>query len=137
MSISSLLEQYFAPEKFDQLEACNGQGGTRRAKLVSLPRILVLTVHRNIGPSSPKLSTSIKLDEDLDVTAFSEGSLPAKYRLSGVVNHHGPDIYKGHYTATIRVENEWFEADDSVVNKLIGLPTTSRTAVILVYELAN
>jgi uncharacterized UBP type Zn finger protein len=137
VSVSCLVEQYFALEIIDHLEACNGQSATRRAKLVSLPRILVLSVHRNIGPSSPKVLTSIKLDANLYFSSFSEGSVSANYRLSGVVNHHGPNVDQGHYKATIRVEEDWYEADDSVVTNLGELPENSRNAVILTYELVN
>ena len=38
-----------------------------------------------------------------------------RYEIVGVVDHHGPDVNQGHYTAWIKLQTQWFSCNDKTV----------------------
>ena len=136
VTIQELLQDYFAPEAMGVLDACGGGHGVRRVEIVKLPKVLVLAMHRNLGPGSPKITTSVEINDVLRGTLFPGANPGSMYKLTGIMNHHGSDVKSGHYTASFQVDGLWYEADDSIVTRRGAVPKFSKRATVLVYELA-
>ena len=56
-----------------------------------------------------------------------------KYKLFGIINHVG-NLNYGHYYSYIKLENEWYEFNDSNVFKINNLTYYSSTVCALFYE---
>jgi ubiquitin C-terminal hydrolase len=137
VTIQELVQDYFAPEEMGVLDACGGGHGVRRVEIVNLPRVLVLALHRNLGPGSPKITTSVEINDILGGSIFPSATPQSMYKLAGIMNHHGSNVKTGHYTSSFQIDGQWYEADDSVVTRRQAAPHSSQRATVLVYELAN
>ena len=56
------------------------------------------------------------------------------YKLVGMCNHIG-SCTGGHYTATVKTGNGWMHMNDEFVEKIDGVPKTSRVPYLMVYVL--
>ena len=143
--LSKMVGNYFLNQKFNRLESCEMRSGILRTRLLSAPRVLALSVHRTrpriiktkngVEVVDQKIQTAVQFAERIDGSMFPGLSESAKYRLVGVVNHLGTGPRSGHYTATVRKGEEWFEFNDSRVTRLDKLNTVSSQVAALFYEL--
>lgn len=134
LSVRSMIESFFLPERLSEIDACGGGDGASVPAMLSIPRVLVITLRRNAF--GPKITMPVRIDHELPGRIFPGGPSASRYRLAGVVHHHGSSVAHGHYTASVRVGDSWYRANDSSFSK-IRPPTISSTANFLVYELAN
>jgi ubiquitin C-terminal hydrolase len=85
---------------------------------------------------------------DLDQYLPKELKGSSKYKLSGIVHHHGGSASSGHYTSdAIRFDkdakaDEWVTFDDGSaheanITKILKSPHSQRTAYLLLYTLEN
>jgi ubiquitin C-terminal hydrolase len=83
----------------------------------SLPKILVIDLKR-FTSNGKKIQVPLNIETDeLDLRNFVEGYEKDSciYELYGVCNHSGGPL-GGHYTATVRVGNEWYLFNDTSVS---------------------
>jgi ubiquitin carboxyl-terminal hydrolase 10 len=83
----------------------NNMGGTQKIwKKVGYP--LELTIPKEVFPQQKRGQISIS-------------GLP-KYRLEGVIYHHGKNASSGHYTVDLRRQEgrEWIRVDDTIIRRL-------------------
>ena len=123
------------------------QQATKQILIDHLPPVIILHLKRFIfvDGRTQKLAKPIDYSLDLEIppevmaSAKRVGSVPAiRYKLFGVVYHHGKSATDGHYTCDIRRSNgEWLRIDDTVINKISAEQllekSTSRTAYLLFY----
>ena len=67
---------------------------------------------------------------------YSDGHLKdndLKYKLIGTIHHNGTLQY-GHYYSIIKINNDWYEFNDSFINKIIDLNYNSSNVCILFYK---
>jgi len=118
---------------------------TRTPRLKSLPQLLSVLIGR-VPQAGVKLKTPIAFPQylPLDDSVMDHIDDPdrypngPKYKLAGVVHHHGSSPNQGHYTAEYYNDyyGEWFAADDSKITRLENGPTTpSNTVYLLIYRL--
>ncbi|KAI9788765.1 MAG: hypothetical protein M1816_006546 [Peltula sp. TS41687] len=104
---------------------------TKQVFIESLPSVLILHLKRfhydNAG-GTQKIGK--KVDYPLDLQIPKEAFPPhkrapryleqAKYRLIGVVYHHGKNASIGHYTVDVRRQEgaEWIRIDDTVIRRI-------------------
>ena len=110
-----------------------GVSATKQVFIEALPPILILHLKRfqydNAG-GTQKIWKKIGYPLDLEIPkeVFPQhkrggfavhGGLP-KYRLTGVVYHHGKSASGGHYTVDIRRQDgrEWIRLDDTVIRRV-------------------
>lgn len=91
---------------------CEGKkcGGVLNEKrhLSKVPDNLVVSINRmSFRNGSRKISTKIELDEVFEM----QGS---QYALKAVINHKGPRLNTGHYTAYREQQGKWYCLDDSM-----------------------
>jgi ubiquitin C-terminal hydrolase len=95
-----------------------------------------------------KNKDQVVVAESFDLNAFvpKPTETSRKYKLSGMVHHHGSTPSSGHYTAdAVRVdgdERQWVSFDDGSawpadINKLLKSPTIQRNAYMLLYTLGE
>ncbi len=125
LSIYNCFEKYCEGER---LEGENGwlnektsekEDVVRKISFWTLPKVLVLDLKR-FTPDGRKIQVPLDIETDeLDLRDFVEGYEKDSciYELYGVCNHSGGTL-GGHYTATIRVENEWYLFNDTTVSKI-------------------
>jgi ubiquitin carboxyl-terminal hydrolase 4/11/15 len=57
------------------------------------------------------------------------------YELTGVINHYG-NKFGGHYTANVKINNKWYDMNDSSYRALRDdVNVITRDAYVLFYEL--
>ncbi|KAL8963079.1 MAG: hypothetical protein Q9193_000619, partial [Seirophora villosa] len=110
-----------------------GVAATKQVTIETLPQVLVLHLKRfqydNAG-GTQKIWKKIGYPLDLEIPKevfpqhrrggiLAHGGLP-KYRLIGVVYHHGKNASGGHYTVDVRRQDdqEWIRLDDTVIRRV-------------------
>ena len=59
-----------------------------------------------------------------------------KFSLQATIDHHGPSMYSGHYTASINCCKRTFYCNDSKITEFEMIDTkNSSTAYVLMYKL--
>ncbi|KAK1975842.1 ubiquitin carboxyl-terminal hydrolase [Colletotrichum cereale] len=106
---------------------------TKQTLIETLPPILILHLKRfkfdTEGTTKIGKKVGYPLDLQLPVEVLSkrrrnalvaEGAPVPKYRLIGVVYHHGKQANGGHYTVDVRRQddNEWIRLDDTVIRRV-------------------
>merc|ERR1712014_105996 len=110
---------------FCSAEAVTTDGqATRRLRFKTLPKVLILNLKRftyNKGKGGPqKIKKSVRFDEKLlfDRAWLADDTQPTEYFITAVICHHGDSAGSGHYTASVRYNNEWSLYDDAVVRQM-------------------
>ncbi|KAL9597769.1 MAG: hypothetical protein Q9179_004141, partial [Wetmoreana sp. 5 TL-2023] len=110
-----------------------GVAATKQVTIETLPHILILHLKRfqydNTG-GTQKIWKKIGYPLDLEIPKevfpqhrrggiLAHGGLP-KYRLIGVVYHHGKNASGGHYTVDVRRQDgkEWIRLDDTIIRRI-------------------
>ncbi|KZL65755.1 ubiquitin thiolesterase [Colletotrichum tofieldiae] len=106
---------------------------TKQTLIETLPPILILHLKRfkfdTEGTTKIGKKVGYPLDLQLPAEVLSkrrrnalvaEGAAMPKYRLIGVVYHHGKQANGGHYTVDVRRQddNEWIRLDDTVIRRV-------------------
>lgn len=110
-----------------------GYIATKQVTIESLPQVLILHLKRfqydNAGGTQKiwkKIGYPLELDLPKEIFAqhrrgglLAHGGIP-KYRLIGVVYHHGKNASGGHYTVDVRRQDgrEWIRLDDTVIRRV-------------------
>ncbi len=98
-------------------EETNKKQDVQRHFLVwSFPKILIISLKRFFNPLKKK-QTYVQFPlEDLDLSSYVSGYYKEsyKYDLFAVCNHSGVTL-GGHYTATIKKGNSWYEYNDTLI----------------------
>ena len=110
-----------------------GSTATKQVTIETLPQVLILHLKRfqydNAG-GTQKIWKKVGYPLDLEIPKevfpqhkrgglLAHGGLP-KYRLTGVVYHHGKNASGGHYTVDVRRQDgrEWIRIDDTVIRRI-------------------
>jgi hypothetical protein len=97
---------------------------------------LVLTIQlKRFRFNGSKISKKIDFTENLDVSSFlSHKHRSVKYKLYGVIVHHGTTCYFGHYYAYVKSPSGiWYCMNDSSVNQASVSTVLKQDAYILMY----
>ena len=110
-----------------------GVAATKQVTIESLPPVLILHLKRfqydNAGGTQKiwrKIGYPLELEIPKEVfpqhrraAMLAHGGYP-KYRLIGVVYHHGKNASGGHYTVDVRRQDgrEWIRLDDTVIRRV-------------------
>lgn len=107
---------------------------TKQIFLESLPPVLILHLKRfqydSLTQGTQKIWKKIGYPLDLEIpreafpphrrnALMAHGGLP-KYRLTGVIYHHGKNASGGHYTVDARRQNgrDWIRLDDTIIRRV-------------------
>ena len=142
IDIKDLLKDYFECEriKFEtKCEKCKKkEWHTKEIKISQPPNILILSLQRQNPRTGTKNSSYVKFYDDIDMSEYLDHECwnknDAKYSLYGIGNHSG-SINFGHYYAYIKINNTWYEFNDSSVSIYSkGNDNSSSTAYVLFYK---
>ncbi|KAF9893557.1 Ubiquitin carboxyl-terminal hydrolase 10 [Aspergillus nanangensis] len=107
---------------------------TKQLFIENLPPVLILHLKRfqydNVTQGTQKIWKKVGYPLDLEIPRevfppgkrnimMAQGGLP-KYRLIGVIYHHGKNASGGHYTVDVRRQDgrEWIRLDDTVIRRV-------------------
>ncbi|CAL5872340.1 uncharacterized protein PFLUO_LOCUS6602 [Penicillium psychrofluorescens] len=107
---------------------------TKQMFIETLPPVLILHLKRfqydSLTGATQKIYKKVGYPLDLEIprevfpahrrnAILSQGGLP-KYRLMGVIYHHGKNASGGHYTVDVRRQDgrEWIRLDDTVIRRV-------------------
>ena len=62
---------------------------------------------------------------------------PLKFSLQATIDHHGPSIHSGHYTASINCCKKTFYCNDHTITEFGITDKNSSTAYAIIYELID
>merc|ERR1712217_203772 len=133
-SVRAALEAFCNPE-----EVREGQA-TRRLQFGTLPKILILNLKRFSYAKgvAKKIHKSVTFEEKLALNPrlLLDGGPSPEYWATAVVCHHGETVNKGHYTAFVRYNSDWFSYDDTTVRKVEGKEVAAQqfSVYLLVYQ---
>lgn len=104
------------------------RASTKQMFIETLPPVLILHLKRfhydANGPQKIWKKIGYPLELELPKEIFARGSQyrnsPQRYRLTGVVYHHGKNASGGHYTVDLRRQEgrEWIRMDDTVIRRI-------------------
>jgi len=156
-AIHHLLAQSLGNERVNNV-AKSGHAGNadKHVALESAPASLILHVARFVYADghTKKIHTNVKFNMNLDVSrelfsGFAQSSLRSdsiRYKLRGVVRHHGISAESGHYTATIAVntpndpnkkhQHDWYLFNDTHVEHCTPAQVLSAqdSVYLLIYQ---
>ena len=62
---------------------------------------------------------------------------PLKFSLQATIDHHGPSVHSGHYTASIDCCKETFYCNDHTITEFGITDKNSSTAYVILYKLID
>ena len=142
IDIKDLLKDYFECEriKFEtKCEKCKKkEWHTKEIKISQPPNILILSLQRQNPRTGSKNNCYVDFSDELDMSIYLDyecwNKNDAKYTLYGIGNHSG-SIDFGHYYAYIKINNSWYEFNDSHVSPYSKRENNSSSqAYILFYK---
>ncbi|KAL4494538.1 hypothetical protein ABPG72_004440 [Tetrahymena utriculariae] len=147
------LENYLRFEfKDEQLlevacDKCKCKGMEIKSYLIRIPNVLVLQIVR-FDAQNNKQQNKIQIPSKLNISEFIyKSEVPrfksTEYKLTGLIDHQGETLFRGHYTANIynQQDRSWYLFNDDQVSKQdITFSSKlenqgSESAYILFYEL--
>ena len=116
--------------------------------IVSLPTHICVTRPQWVNTLRPRLNNSYFADDIfkwfLSITQPDRFSIPMdmtvvhglhKFSLQATINHHGPSMYSGHYTASINCCKSTFFCNDSKITEFKTIDAkNSSTAYVIMYK---
>ena len=145
IDIKDLLKNYFECERIKFETKCENckkkEWHTKEIKISQPPNILILSLQRQNPRTGTKNNSYVDFTDELDMSVYLDHECwnknDAKYSLYGIGNHSG-SIDFGHYYAYIKINNSWYEFNDSSVSPYSkGTNNSSRLAYILFYKKNN
>ena len=141
LNLGNLLSIYFSGEKFkwsSKCEKCNKKDLYHQKSILfaKLPKILIFSIQRYNYFSFGKSNKSIEFYDEIDLINFIDKELVlsqnTKYQLFGISNHSGTLDF-GHYYSYTKVNDNWYEFNDSYVSKK-NISYNSTNVYALFYE---
>ena len=122
----------------DECENCKNKNMKhhKKIKFSILNDILILSLQRFDPYLSMKSSIRVSFEDILDLKDFCDEDLyklNTRYRLYGTINHIG-NINYGHYYSYIKINDMWYEFNDSIVKKINNMEYNSSSVCVLFYE---
>ena len=81
-----------------------------------------------------KIHRKVSFPLNMDLSKMPGSFISGKYRLVGVVHHLGEGGGAGHYVCDFLDGETWVHANDSLVEEITHISTSSKTAYLLLYE---
>ena len=141
VSLIELLDDYFEEEEIQfetKCEECRKKRvHEKEIKISRPPNILILSLQRINTRTQRKNTCTLEFFEELNLKKYIDEECghgnECNYELYGVGNHSGT-INFGHYFAYIKLNEEWYEFNDSMVNKVGRINTYSNKVYTLFYK---
>ena len=108
----------------------------KKIKFNILNQLIIFSIQRFDPLLSVKNESLIIYDEILDLKPYSDEQITEErlqYRLIETIHHNGTLQY-GHYYSNIKINNEWYEFNDSNVTKIKDFAYRSSNVCILFYQ---
>jgi ubiquitin carboxyl-terminal hydrolase 8 len=132
--VTTLFINYLKKEKnndTDNLYYCDQCKGNhaseRKITLTILPNTLIIVLKR-YTETGAKLLSDVEYDQTLHI---KDHNSIKKYTLTGIVHHFG-NLYDGHYTSSVKINDTWYSIDDSSISE--ETEQDRSTAYILFYS---
>lgn len=150
-NLESLLDSYFKNENLNdyRCEKCEMKKCNKKIELLNTPNYLIIQLKRfefnmktyNFSKILKEVNYPLFLDmnkyclQDNINKNINEKNI---YELTSIINHLGISLQSGHYTSFHKINNQWFEANDSDINKVnekyIFNKKNKILSYILIYE---
>jgi len=119
-NLTDLMLKYLKKEVHDHpdnlyfCEHCkSNQKYTKKISLNRLPKVLIIVLKRYTFTGT-KILTEVVYNNSLQIKESVSGEIK-KYTLTSIINHTG-DLYNGHYTNYICINDMWLFVDDEHVS---------------------
>ena len=137
----TLIKEYLKEEALDwsaECEECKKKNipHIKKIKFSMINDIIIFSLQRIDPYYSTKSRVNVAFKEFIDLKEFCDFDLyknNTKYRLFGTINHIG-SINSGHYYAYIRINEIWYEFNDSIVRKVYSMDFNNSSVCAFFYE---
>eukprot|EP00123_Amoebidium_parasiticum_P011836 comp20930_c1_seq1/m.27948 comp20930_c1_seq1/g.27948 ORF comp20930_c1_seq1/g.27948 comp20930_c1_seq1/m.27948 type:complete len:586 (-) comp20930_c1_seq1:87-1844(-) len=140
-TVEEALKKFTAKEKLDgnnkyKCEKCQRKVlAVKQLQVLEAPLVLSLHLKRfdYLAFGGGKITKKIGFSEDLDLSPYmAKGG--ARYRLAGMIQHHGHSTHSGHYIAYVRAPaGQWYMMDDNEVHLVGAKSLLNAQAYMLFY----
>ncbi|AYV80395.1 MAG: putative ubiquitin carboxyl-terminal hydrolase 2-like [Harvfovirus sp.] len=97
----------------------------KKMRVHSFPKVLIIYLKR--------FSNHRKIDDFMEIPLFFSRDDSERYELVGVIEHFG-SVSGGHYTANVKISDNWITFNDSSSYEISKSNVISRNAYVLFYE---
>jgi ubiquitin carboxyl-terminal hydrolase 2/21 len=135
-NLNHAIENYFEPENLIdyKCEKCNQKNCVKKYNLLTTPKYLFIYFKKYTNRLL-KINKNITFEKYISFLPYFVNNTKKKnfYKLKGVVNHSG-NIYGGHYTSNVEMNQKWYKCDDTFVNEIPEQSINNQLAYLLLYE---
>lgn len=150
-NLEKLLDIYFEGEKLEgyKCDNCKEEECTKSVTLLNTPQYLLIQLKR--FEFNPKTFNMAKLMKEVNYPLFLDmnkyclqdnenKNIGTKniYNLTNIINHLGNSLQSGHYTSFHKIQNQWFYADDSDIQRVdedfLFTSRNKKCSYVLIYE---
>lgn len=139
LSLEKLLDHYFSEENFKWESNCENckkkEYHTKNTKFISLPKILSFSFQRINERLHTKNDIPISFSTQININKYCDEIKnydECNYSLFGINNHCG-SIDFGHYYAKCKINDQWYEFNDSNVSIDKSISTNLSSVYCLFY----
>lgn len=128
INVVSCIKEHLNKENLHGINCKKCKKDTRHQKQLTIlrfPKILIVSFKRY--STTDKIKTNVVLPLNIELGE----NRPHSYKLTSIINHHGDNLYSGHYTS-ILFKNEFMHSlnDESVnTSKIKGSPISSNAYI--------
>lgn len=135
-NLNHAIENYFEPETITdyRCEKCNQKSCVKKYNLLTTPKYLFIYFKKYTNRLL-KINKNITFEKYISFLPYFVNNTKKKnfYKLKGVVNHSG-NLHGGHYTSNVEMNEEWYQCDDTRINKIPEQYINNQLAYLLLYE---
>ena len=73
----------------------------------------MILVFKRYNSTGNKILSNVEYNENLKIRETCTSDVK-NYNLTGIINHMG-NLYNGHYTSNVKINDKWYFMDDDVV----------------------
>lgn len=151
-NLEKLLQMYFKGEKLDDYKCDNCKEKNfcnKSITLLNTPKYLLIQLKRfefdaktfRMSKIHKEVNYPIFLDMDnycLNDNVNKNIKNKNIYTLTSIINHLGGSLQSGHYTSFHKINEQWFYADDTDIEKVdedfLFTPRNKKISYVLIYE---
>jgi ubiquitin C-terminal hydrolase len=135
-NLNNAIENYFEPENLTdyKCEKCQKNLCIKKYNLLTTPKYLFIYFKKYTNRLL-KINKNIKFEKYISFLPYFLNNTKKKnfYKLKGIINHSG-NIYGGHYTSNVKINDKWYNCDDTRINEIPEQNINNQLAYLLLYE---
>ena len=132
-NIQQLIDDHLQPvlseEEEDRCNKCESLL-FRKEIVKDSPNVLFIQIKKYFYNKKSNVSGKLSNPVNPDITIIFNDST---YKIKAIIQHHGQNLYSGHYTTMLYIDSKWVKCDDLTIKQ--NIQPINSDGYIYVYEL--